>query len=113
MKLIIASATLDSQFFKDFFEQNHSDNAENDTATMIHLEGRTFPVDIFYLKTACPDYMRETLNTVLNIHRKNEPGDILCFLTSAEDCDSMCENVRDEVGKIIVKAQGIGPEDFT
>lgn len=54
------------------------------------------------------DYMRETLETCLKIHRKNEPGDILCFLTSAEDCDSLCENLRDEVGKVISKAQGAG-----
>ena len=79
MRIIVASATLDAQFFKDFFEQNLTDDATQDRATIIHLEGRTFPVDIFYLKTPTPDYMRETMDTVLKIHRKNEPGDVLCF----------------------------------
>ena len=58
LRIIVASATLDAQFFKDFFEQNLSDDVANDTATVIHLEGRTFPVDIFYLKTATPEYMQ-------------------------------------------------------
>ena len=108
LRIIVASATLDAQFFKDYFEHNLGDDTTNDTATIIHLEGRTYPVDIFYLQTSTPDYMRETLDTVLKIHRKNEPGDVLCFLTSAEDCDSLAENLRDEVGKIIVKAQAAG-----
>ena len=108
LRIIVASATLDAEFFKDFFNHNLTDNSEADTATIIHLEGRTYPVDIFYLEKACPDYMKESMETVLKIHRENKLGDILVFVTSAEDCDSLCDNLRDEVGKVISKAQGIG-----
>ncbi|CBY31661.1 unnamed protein product [Oikopleura dioica] len=108
LRIIVASATLDAEFFKGFFNHNLTDNSEADTATIIHLEGRTYPVDIFYLEKACPDYMKESMETVLKIHRENKFGDILVFVTSAEDCDSLCDNLRDEVGKVISKAQGIG-----
>jgi ATP-dependent RNA helicase DDX35 len=64
LRIIVASATLDAEFFKDFFNHNLTDNSEADTATIIHLEGRTYPVDIFYLEKACPDYMKESMETV-------------------------------------------------
>ena len=72
------------------------------------MEGRTFPVDIFYLKEPCPDYMKETLETVMKIHKKNEPGDILVFLTSAEDCDSLTETLEEKSAELSRRAQEVG-----
>ena len=83
-------------------------NRLKDTASVIHLEGRTFPVDIFYLKSPCPDYMKESLETVMKIHKKNEPGDILVFLTSAEDCDSLTETLEEKSAELSRRAQEVG-----
>ena len=83
-------------------------NRFKDTASVIHLEGRTFPVDIFYLKSPCPDYMKESLETVMKIHKKNEPGDILVFLTSAEDCDSLTETLEEKSAELSRRAQEVG-----
>ena len=104
LKIIVASATLDAQFFKDYYEQNLTSDPDKDTARIIHLEGRTFPVDIFYLNKPTADYMKQSLDTILNIHKKNEPGDILVFLTSAEDCDSLTESLEEKVGELIKRA---------
>ena len=108
LRLIVASATLDANFFKDYFEQNLTSNPDYDTARVIHLEGRTFPVDIFYLKSPCPDYMKESLETVLKIHKKNEPGDILIFLTSAEDVDSLTETLEEKSADLLKRAKDVG-----
>ena len=108
LRLIIASATLDANFFKDYFEQNLSSNPENDTARIIYLEGGTFSVDIFYLSKPCPDYMKESLETVLKIHKKNEPGDILIFLTSAEDVDSLTETLEEKSEALLQRAKDVG-----
>ena len=86
----------------------HDLNLSKDTASVIHLEGRTFPVDIFYLKSPCPDYMKESLETVMKIHKKNEPGDILVFLTSAEDCDSLTETLEEKSAELSRRAQEVG-----
>jgi len=108
LRLVVASATLDANFFKDYFEQNLSSDPDKDTARVIHLEGRTFPVDIFYLSKPCPDYMKESLETVLKIHKKNEPGDILIFLTSAEDVDSLTETLEEKSAALTQRAKDVG-----
>lgn len=108
LRLVVASATLDANFFKDYFEQNLSSNPDKDTARIIHLEGRTFPVDIFYLSKPTPEYMKESLETVLKIHKKNEPGDILIFLTSAEDVDSLTETLEEKSAALSQRAKDVG-----
>lgn len=84
LKVIISSATIDADFFKDFFDFKTSKNPK-ETAVVLSVEGRAHPVEIFYLKEPCPDYVRETVNTVLKIHKQEPPGDILAFLTGQEE----------------------------
>jgi pre-mRNA-splicing factor ATP-dependent RNA helicase DHX38/PRP16 len=47
LKLIITSATMNSQKFSDFFGN----------APIFHIPGRTFPVDTFFSKTLFEDYV--------------------------------------------------------
>ena len=39
------------------------------------------PVDVHYLSDPAQDYLKACLETVLQIHMKEPPGDILVFLT--------------------------------
>ena len=43
LKLIISSATLDAEEISKFFQE------KNFTSKILHIDGRCFPVDIFYL----------------------------------------------------------------
>ena len=76
MRIIISSATIDAAMFKDFFERGEKNDKEEEDgkkeeiATVISLEGRTFPVDVMYLDEPCEDYLEMAIKTVLDIHLK-------------------------------------------
>jgi len=50
LRLIILSATLDSSQLKSYFNLNQSNDPSNDTATVLGIEGRSYPTKIYYLK---------------------------------------------------------------
>lgn len=83
LKVIISSATIDADFFKRFFTIKSKPNS----AVILSVEGKMYPVDCFYLNEPCADYVKETVATVLKIHEKeaNKMGDILAFLTGQEE----------------------------
>ncbi|KAL3267899.1 hypothetical protein HHI36_007038 [Cryptolaemus montrouzieri] len=85
LKLIVASATLDAKFLKDFFNLGCQNNKE--TSTILSVEGRQFPVDIFYLSDPVPCYVQASVDTALKINSSKEPGDILIFLTGVDEVD--------------------------
>ncbi|XP_013161718.1 PREDICTED: probable ATP-dependent RNA helicase DHX35 [Papilio xuthus] len=92
LKLVISSATMDAEFLRDFF--NLSEKKEQDrksTSVIMSMQGRTHPIDVFYVDEAVADYVKATIDTVIKIH-ENEPfGDILAFLTSQEEILSALE----------------------
>ncbi|KAK2492243.1 hypothetical protein MC885_006627 [Smutsia gigantea] len=71
LKVLVASATLDTARFSTFF----------DDAPVFRIPGRRFPVDIFYTKAPEADYLEACVVSVLQIHVTQPPGDILVFLT--------------------------------
>uniref|UniRef100_A0A7M4F132 RNA helicase n=1 Tax=Crocodylus porosus TaxID=8502 RepID=A0A7M4F132_CROPO len=81
LRLIVASATLDAEKFRDFFNQNETSDPSKDTSVILTVEGRTFPVDVFYIQSPVPDYVKSTVETVMKIHQMENDGDILAFLT--------------------------------
>lgn len=83
LKLIVTSATLDSQKFSRYF----------DDCPVFHIQGRTFPVKVYYSKTPELDYIEATIDTVVDVHINNPPGDILVFLTGREEIETCCETI--------------------
>ena len=81
LKLIVTSATLESEKFSKFF---------ND-CPVFKIPGRTFDVEIFYSKEPEYDYMESALITCMQIHLTEKQGDILVFLTGQEEIDSACQ----------------------
>ncbi|TRY53916.1 hypothetical protein DNTS_033802, partial [Danionella cerebrum] len=79
LRLIIASATLDAKKFQDFFNLNDSGDPSKDTCGILSIEGRTFPVDIFY-----------------TIHEAEEDGDVLAFLTGQEEVEKVVSLVKEQ-----------------
>lgn len=50
LRVIIMSATVDAQQFRDFFELNDGSDEQKNTSVILSVEGRMFPVQIFYTK---------------------------------------------------------------
>lgn len=81
LKLIVTSATLDAVKFSSYFFE----------APIFTIPGRTFPVEILYTKEPETDYLDASLITVMQIHLREPPGDVLLFLTGQEEIDTACE----------------------
>ncbi|XP_038289758.1 probable ATP-dependent RNA helicase DHX35 isoform X2 [Canis lupus familiaris] len=101
LRLLVASATLDAEKFRDFFNQNETSDPTRDTCVILTVEGRTFPVDIFYLQSPVPDYIKSTVETVMKIHQTEGDGDILAFLTGQEEVETV-------VSMLIEQARALG-----
>lgn len=80
-KLIVTSATLDAVKFSEYFYE----------APIFTIPGRTYEVQIQYLKEPEIDYLEASIDCVLQIHLTEPPGDILLFLTGQEEIDTACE----------------------
>lgn len=57
LKLVIMSASLDARGFSEYFGG----------AKAVHIQGRQFPVDIFYTHYAEPDYLDAALITIFQV----------------------------------------------
>lgn len=60
LRLIILSATMDSSQLKSYFNFNQTNSPDNDTATVLGIEGKSYPTKMYYLKG-------DTFNKYLNI----------------------------------------------
>ncbi|XP_076311319.1 putative ATP-dependent RNA helicase DHX35 isoform X2 [Tachypleus tridentatus] len=87
LRIIISSATLEAEILRNFFNTNESKNSSKDTATIISIEGRNFPVDIHYVCEPVPNYVQACVDTVIKIHRFEPGGGILVFLTGQEEVE--------------------------
>lgn len=94
MRLIISSATLDAEKFKEFY----SDINKN-AVSCISVKGRMFPVDVFYLHEPYYNYVEAVIETVVNIHTKEPPGDILVFMTGREEIESVISGILTKLSK--------------
>uniref|UniRef100_A0A182VKI6 RNA helicase n=1 Tax=Anopheles merus TaxID=30066 RepID=A0A182VKI6_ANOME len=96
LRIIISSATVDAELFRDFFNLK-SKGATKDTAVILTVEGRMYAQEIYYLRDPCPDYVKETVNTVMKIHRAEGKGDVLAFLTGQEEVLRAVDLLREHV----------------
>ena len=89
LRIIVTSATMNAKKLMDFFETNKNpiEDPSKNTAVIMSVEGRLYPVDILYLTQPCNNYIRCCVDTIINIHKLEPSGDILAFLPGAEDID--------------------------
>ena len=95
LKIIVTSATLDSEKFSNYFFN----------CPTMKIPGRTFPVEIMYTKEPEVDYLAAALDSVVQIHVSEGPGDILVFLTGQEEIDMSCEILYQRM-KVLREAAG-------
>ncbi|XP_062897219.1 probable ATP-dependent RNA helicase DHX35 [Mobula hypostoma] len=96
LRLIVSSATLDAEKFRNFFNLNETADPSKDTCSILTVEGRMFPVDIFYTLSPVPDYLKATVDTVTKIHQNEADGDILAFLTGQEEVEMVVSMVIEQ-----------------
>lgn len=90
LKLIVTSATMNSQKFSDFFGG----------VPIFTIPGRTFPVDTCFSKSLFDDYVEAAVKQTLTIHLENGPGDILIFMTGQEDIEATCILISERLKKL-------------
>ena len=104
LKIIVMSATLDAVKFQKYFGLR-----SKQTAPLFKVPGRTHPVEVFYTRDPEPDYVEAAIRTVLMIHRAEDPGDILLFLTGQEEIEETCRKIKVEVGELSSSDPSVGP----
>lgn len=90
LKLIVTSATMDSDKFANFFGN----------VPIFHIPGRTFPVDILFSKTPQEDYVEAAVKQALQIHLSGAPGDILIFMPGQEDIEVTSDQIIERLEEL-------------
>ena len=84
LRVVITSATIDPALFVAYFDQ----------CPVLKVSGRMFPVDVIWKDgPSCnvENYLQEAVKTAREIHHREDPGDILVFLTSPAETERACE----------------------
>ena len=99
LKLIITSATIDTEKFSKAF----------DHAPVIEVTGRMFPVEVRYLSQESTDendaeqtHMEMTVSAIDRLLRETARGDILIFMPTEQDIRDTCELIKGRKYKGIV-----------
>ncbi|XP_013188412.2 pre-mRNA-splicing factor ATP-dependent RNA helicase PRP16 isoform X5 [Amyelois transitella] len=90
LKLIVTSATMDSSKFSTFFGN----------VPTFTIPGRTFPVETFFAKNVCEDYVDGAVKQALQIHLQPDDGDILIFMPGQEDIEVTCETLTERLADL-------------
>ena len=103
LRVVITSATIDPALFNRYFGGN---------CPIVKVSGRTFPVDVIWSAHVDPqssatadvptspitmDYISEAINVTHQIHRDENEGDILIFLTSPAETERACQILSGKV----------------
>ena len=70
-------------------------SSHHDNAAIMQIDGRTYPVDIFYSLKPVPDYIVATVQTIIDIHNEQPEGDVLAFLTGQDEVDAVCKELQE------------------
>ncbi|XP_060517073.1 ATP-dependent RNA helicase DHX33 [Cylas formicarius] len=85
LKIIIMSATMDVDHFSRYFNNCQA----------AYLEGRTYPVNIFYTVKPHDDYQTSCVATFFKIHQEAPANhDVLIFLTGQEEIEACAHQIR-------------------
>jgi ATP-dependent RNA helicase DHX8/PRP22 len=75
LKVIVTSATLDGQKFSEYFFN----------CPVVTVPGKLYPVQLLYSVDRPVNYLDSSVQTALDIHVREPPGDILLFMTGQEE----------------------------
>lgn len=99
LKVIIMSATIDSEKYKKYFS--------GVTSNVINISGQSnYPIETHFLKNPSKSYMIEGLELIRDIVKgrvldKPTPmGDILFFITTSKEALQLCKEIRPEFPRV-------------
>ncbi|GLJ23329.1 hypothetical protein SUGI_0441370 [Cryptomeria japonica] len=87
LKVIITSATLDGDKFSSFFFK----------CPVLNIPGKLFPVEILYSMERPASYRESALQTAIDLHTQQPPGDILLFMTGQDDIDKTVSKLEERI----------------
>jgi HrpA-like RNA helicase len=87
LKIVVMSATIDIPKISEYF----------DIESVVSVEGRTFPVEIYNIKESEANYVDNALIAILQVHLEQPEGDILCFLTGQEDIEDLQSLLKEKI----------------
>ena len=102
LRIVVSSATIDAHKIKDYFNFK-ARGSEGENAAILSVEGRNYPVDVFYSKHPVADYVVSAVETVIVIHKSNAPGDVLVFLTGQDEVEEACKMLKDKMKHVSQK----------
>jgi HrpA-like RNA helicase len=96
-RLVIASATMKSGIFVDYFCGWPKE---------VNIPGRTYPIDIFYcfdgeMSLAPSDYIAAALAITEEILATSDEGDILVFVATPGDTESLCSQLSAKNSEVL------------
>ena len=95
LRIIVMSATLEAELFSTYFNN----------ARILYIQGRQYPVQIYYTVQPQTDYLQSAITTAFQIHGEEEDeGDILLFLTGQEEIEA--------TSQAMAKCKPLMPEDW-
>lgn len=108
LRLVVSSATMDAEELQKYFDLSKESSKKKDkdrekrreqetaTSVILSVSGRLYPVNVFYSSEPVADYVKESVEAVVKIHNDAglRRGDILVFLTGAEEVDQAVSLVK-------------------
>lgn len=85
LSIVVMSATLELVKFQKYF----SDIQPVSENTVINVEGRTFPIEIYHTLQSQEDYITCVIKSIIQIVLFEDKGDILVFLTGQEEIEEI------------------------
>jgi ATP-dependent RNA helicase DDX35 len=125
LRLIITSATIDSERLRAFFEhqttpvfkgENQSDEEYEklNECYIMSVEGRSYPVEISHTSEPVPDYRKACVDACIQIHENekyNEQGDVLCFVSGQDDVLQITRDLHDYARRLNDEQQHLKRKD--
>ncbi|KAH0282698.1 P-loop containing nucleoside triphosphate hydrolase protein [Aureobasidium namibiae CBS 147.97] len=84
LKVIVMSATIDTALFTSFFPQ----------AVVEEVSGRQHKVTVKYLEQPPSDLISEIVKTIIHVHSREMPGDILVFVSGKGEINKVIDGVN-------------------
>lgn len=98
LKLIVTSATIDTEIFSRHF----------DKAPILNVEGRSFPVEVRYQPPAATEekdnfsYVEHCVETIVQLHHNEASRDTLVFLPTEKDIRECCALLENKIASSLI-----------
>lgn len=97
LKIVVMSATIDAEAFSQYFAPL--------AAPILYVKGRQFPITLYHSTEALQDWVEAAKKLLVQIGDL-PPGDVLVFMTGAEEIESFARQLHELNQALKLHAQG-------